>query len=667
MNYKYQIAYNIIGTILFSLIQLMLPVAAQNQKSKDIGKIEMKNSGEKCQFTGHFSSIESIDISPDGKSFITASGDNHIKLWDISTGKLIHTFKDTGNNALISSDGQNIISASNDTIKLWDISTGKLIRSLTGHSDRITSLDISKDGKTLISGSWDKNIQLWDISTGKLIRRLRGHSESVNAAIITPDGNTVISGSFDKTIKFWDIKAAREIRTIKGDFDGVTQLVISRDGKTLFSGSYDSNIKVWDTETGKEIRTLKGHFGNIESLTISSDGSTLVSTAWDNTIKLWDVNTGKLLRTFGEPRKKSESSKSFPKNFPSGIFSIIYSRSQNNKIAISPDGNTLVTGGNGIQIWDVKTGKEIHKIQGHYDGFGFVSISPDNRTLISINSDETINIWDKSTAIKIRSIKDKWVNSIAISPDGNTLVSGSWDDKPVKIWDIKTGKLIQTFADIGVDAVAMTPDGNTLITSHGEVKLRDIRTGKLLHKLNNSFSVSSIVVSQDGKYLLTNNSGSEVILWDIQTGKSIRTLQETNIDEYYYKDELKNIISVSYIAISPDSRIVAIGYSDDKIVLQDTNTGKIIHTLNSQVGATFNLAISPDGNTLVSSGYNNNIQIWDIQTGKLIHTLEAHLYTISSLAISPDGKTLVSSSYDNTMKMWDINSGKLLNTFCNSK
>ncbi|MBF2016340.1 MAG: hypothetical protein IGS23_14285 [Rivularia sp. T60_A2020_040] len=149
MNYKYQIAYNIVGTILFSLIQLILPVAAQNQKSKNIDKIEVKNSGGKCQFTGHFSSIESIDISPDGKSFITASGDNHIKLWDISTGKLINTFYSAGNNALISSDGQNIISASNDTIKFWNISTGKLIRTFAGHSDGVASLDISKDGKTL--------------------------------------------------------------------------------------------------------------------------------------------------------------------------------------------------------------------------------------------------------------------------------------------------------------------------------------------------------------------------------------------------------------------------------------------------------------------------------------------------------------------------------------
>jgi predicted NACHT family NTPase len=233
-NYKYKIAYRIAGTVLFSLAQFMLPVAAQINSSNEMHKTQVESSTRRCQFPRHFDSIESVDISSDGKKFISASRDNTIKLWDVSTGKLLRTFKGTGYRGLLSPNGKIIISASYDnTIKLWDVFSGNLLRTLAGHSDSITSLTISQDNKMLVSSSWDKSIKIWDISTGKLIRRLRGHSEWVNSAIISPDGATVISGSSDKTIKLWDIKKKREIRTLKGSFDGVSSVAISQGKRIL--------------------------------------------------------------------------------------------------------------------------------------------------------------------------------------------------------------------------------------------------------------------------------------------------------------------------------------------------------------------------------------------------------------------------------------------------
>lgn len=570
-DYKYKSAYGIVVSVLFYLSQFVLPVAAQIKNSTEMDKTQTEISANPCRLTGHFHSINSVNITPDGKIFISASGDNNIKFWDLYTGKLIRTFQGAGYRGLMSPDGKILISASHDeTIKLWDINTGKLIRTLEGHSDLIQSLAISQDGKILISGSWDKTIKLWDISTGKLIRTLRGHSEWVNSAIITPDGATVISGSSDKTIKLWDIKTAKEIRTFgKGHFDGVSALAISADGKTFLSGSYDSTIKVWDIKTGKEIRTLKGHSDTIESLAISSDGNTLVSGAWDTTIKLWDIKTGKLLRTFGKPIRKLQLS-SLPKNPPSGT--IITDAGSPTTIAISPDGNTIVSASNSnIQLWDIKTGQQIHNIEGHRNWFYFVAMTPDNQTLVSLNSDASINLWNVRTKKKIRSIKDSWVRSVAISPDGNTLVSGGWGDKALKLWDIHTGKLIRTFEDNGVNSVAISPDGTILISSHGEtIKLRDIRTGKLLHTLKgHSFSVNAIcaqrssgaiAISKNSSTLVSSSIGDEIILSDMRTGKPIRTLKETTVEEW--ENNTSRVSPVISISISPDGRTVASGYGD---------------------------------------------------------------------------------------------------------
>ena len=159
--------------------------------------------------------------------------------------------------------------------------------------------------------------------------------------------------------------------------------------------------------------------------------------------------------------------------------------------------------------------------------------------------------------------------------------------------------------------------------------------------------------------------GDEILLWDMQTGKLIRTLKKTNIDEFYDTNKnINNIISVTSATISPNGRIVASGYSDGTIKLQDSETGNNIYTLKGHDDGVSALAISPDGNTLVSTSQDKNIKIWDISQRKLIHTLSGHLHNISSVDISPDGKTLVSGSWDNTMKEWNISTGKLLNTFC---
>ncbi len=261
--------------------------------------------------------------------------------------------------------------------------------------------------------------------------------------------------------------------------------------------------------------------------------------------------------------KELELSDSSPKNPPSGTFSIVY-RGSPTKVAISPDGNTIVTANSDIQLWDIETGQQTHTIEGNFDWFQYVAISPDNKSLVSLNSDNTINLWDFLTNKKIWSIKESWVRSVAISPDGNTLVTGSWGDKTIKLWNLQTGKLTRAFEDTGVNNVAISPDGTILISSHGEIiKLRDILTGKVLQTLQgHSFSVNAIAISKNNVTLVSSSVGDEIILWDLHTGKLIRTLKENTVEI----GNPESAISVTSITISPDSKTVVSGYVDGTII-----------------------------------------------------------------------------------------------------
>ncbi|MEH2001549.1 MAG: hypothetical protein V7L00_22875, partial [Nostoc sp.] len=139
--------------------------------------------------TGHNDSVEAVAIAPDGKTAVSASRDN--------------------------------------TLKLWDLQTGKEISTLTGHNDSVEAVAITPDGKTAISGSDDNTLKLWDLQTGKEISTLTGHNDSIEAVAITPDGKTAISASRDNTLKLWDLQTGKEISTLTGHNDSIEAVAIT--------------------------------------------------------------------------------------------------------------------------------------------------------------------------------------------------------------------------------------------------------------------------------------------------------------------------------------------------------------------------------------------------------------------------------------------------------
>jgi WD40 repeat protein len=243
--------------------------------------------------SGHSDWVNSVAISPDGRTLASGSHDKTIKIWNLATGEQIRTLSGHSYSVYsvaISPDGRTLASGSRDkTIKIWNLATGEQIRTLSGHSDWVNSVAISPDGRTLASGSEDNTIKIWNLATGEQIRTLSGHSSDVNSVAICPDGRTLASGSSDNTIKVWNLATGELIRTLSGHSDWVESVAISPDGRTL-AGSSDNTIKVWNLATGELIRTLSGHSDSVLSVAISPDGRTLASGSGDKTIKIWRVS-----------------------------------------------------------------------------------------------------------------------------------------------------------------------------------------------------------------------------------------------------------------------------------------------------------------------------------------------------------------------------------------
>lgn len=225
---------------------------------------------------------------------ISGSSDKTIKLWNLSTGEVIHTLSGHSGSIIslaISPDGQIIFSGSIDeTIKLWSLNTGEFLRTLAGHQGAVGSLAVSPDGQTLFSGSWDETIKLWNLSTGKVERAIAGHSGAVNSLVISPEGQTLFSDSIDDRIKLWQISTGEELSPLSGNSIHISSLAISPNGQLLFGGSIDETIKIWLARTRELLCSLTGHSDFVRSLAIAADGKTLVSGSNDTTIKIWQCD-----------------------------------------------------------------------------------------------------------------------------------------------------------------------------------------------------------------------------------------------------------------------------------------------------------------------------------------------------------------------------------------
>jgi WD40 repeat protein len=263
-------------------------------------------------------SIYSVDFSPDGKYALGGCSDKTLKLWDISTGKEIRTFKghsDWVRSVAFSPDGKYALSGSDDgSIKLWEVSTGKKVKTFNWHNTDVYSVAFSPDGKKIVSSGRDytimdkfrrvpvgeHTIKVGDISDGKVKITFKGHSNRIWSVAFSPDSKYILSGSSDRTMKLWDISTEKESATFRNHSDGISSVVFSKTGLYAFSGSWDNTLKLWEISTKSEMRTFMGHSEGALSVMLTPDYKYAMSGSRDGTTRIWNIATGKEIAQFIE-------------------------------------------------------------------------------------------------------------------------------------------------------------------------------------------------------------------------------------------------------------------------------------------------------------------------------------------------------------------------------
>ncbi|KIJ47890.1 hypothetical protein M422DRAFT_205787, partial [Sphaerobolus stellatus SS14] len=327
---------------------------------------------------------------------------------------------------------------------------------------------------------------------------------------------------------------------------------------------------------------------------------------------------------------------------------------------------------------------EILRFKAHTSDVSSVAFSPDGQYIVSGSHDKTVRLWNIQTGEAVGmpfEAHTEWVTSVAFSPDGKYVVSGSYD-KTMRLWGVPSGDHIgKPFQGhtAHVHAVAFSPEGLYLVSgdSDGTIHLRSVQTSEVIKSFGGqTWGVNSLVFSPDGCLIVSGSK--DIRIWSVQTGE---------ITQGQRKSHKGHTGNVSSVVFSPDGQYIASGSADTTIQVWSLITWKAVgRPLEGHAGCVKAVTFSPDGQYIasgsndmtvrlwsvqtggsqhlpeyiVSASHDRTLYLWNLQSGKAVKMFQGHTKSISSVAFSPDGHYIVSGSDDKTVCLWSVNTGKAM-------
>jgi len=645
-------------------------------------------------FYGAGSDASHVAFSRDGMR-IFADDIGGANLWDASNGTLIRRFSGHSGwvrSGALSPDGTKVLTGSEDaTAKLWNVADGTLIRTF-GNGGNVLSVSFSPspDGVKVLTGSTDRTAKVWDASSGTLLLTLSGHTDALDSAAFSSDGTMILTGSWDQTAKLWDATSGTLLRTFSGHASSLLDAVFSPDGTKVLTASGDTTARLYTTSDSTCIRTFSGHIGPISSAAFSPDGNELLTgSMWASTAHLWNASSGTLIRTF------------------------ISSGGNTNWASFSRDGNKVLTGTYGTIVEDYNNGRASLWSRSSGDliwkhwGAGPVAYSPTGSFVARVAISSTIEILDGSSGTLINSWSGSWPYSVAFSPEGTRIVTGSASFDEVRIWDVPDGNLIRTFSvtSFGASSVAFSPDGTRVLAGgYGDptARLWNALDGTLIRTITPgnpvTEAIGSVAFSPDGTKALLGTcsvyqgltpgqaSGS---LWDLSNGSLIRRFQRhtRTVSSVAFSQDGSKMVTASYdgtariwnmpgaapsllghnraaiaVAGSADLARVATLHKDNQANVWGGVDGALFRTFSGRMAQIRCVALASSG-TLFVTGEDTVAKLWDLGSSLPIRLFEGHVGAINAVVLSRDTTRLLTTSDDGMAVLWNTGTGAATQLF----
>jgi serine/threonine-protein kinase len=519
------------------------------------------------RIVGFFSEGRPMAFSRDGTLLAVGGKHGIVKLWDTSTWREVLSFPAFPEVAKVAGYAQIFslafradkrvlattgyqggeLAKKENFIKLWDVATGKLLHTLAGHSNWVMWLDFAPQGTRLASASRDGTVRIWDTQPPGELRVLAGPPGSIDHVAFSPDGSQVACVSNSSHARAWltatgkelytriangvafpqdrgavtiahfkterlDMKDAatdKLLQTFPFDkFPGAACFALTPDGRMLVTGHLEGAVRFWDVQTGKETSPLAPPVGAAQHLHFTPDAQRLIVTYADGSARLWNCAT-----------LKSELQ-------VDGI-------AKEGRLAVSPSGQGMVVPAaeeSALRIINFDQGKEVKRLK--VPPAALWGFTPNNARIVlgGGNTLHLVRVLPSEQITDFRVPHPQGMTGVAITPDSEHALSCSWGSGTLYLTDLKTGDQVREyFPDSRGDGqgVAISPDGRRAAAwlRAGGVKLFDLIDGDdsaitvLEGTLLRDGKPISLTFSADGKLFATVAANEQVVVFDAPTGQ----------------------------------------------------------------------------------------------------------------------------------------------------
>jgi WD40 repeat protein len=590
----------------------------------------------------HSGAIRCVAYSPDGTVLASSGADYVTRLWDPTSGKLLHQYKQYSDALAFSPDSKTLATFAAGQITLLDVATGK-----PGHvlkpalAEGLHSLVFTADGQTLATATTLERgevveLSRWDVQTGALrgnVRLPKGLNRGVLAADSQAAGKAVFFTFADTVITSWSPETGKPQREFRGHTKAVVCLAASASGQTLASFALDGSIRLWDAAAGKQAHTWPCAVYPCQ-LVFSTDGRRLAGMPTTGELPVWDVATGTELVKI--------------KDFKTACCAALTPK----RLAIGVQ--------NAVRTWDIVKGKAIPEAPGHSHAVRSVAFSPDSKTLASGGDEGAVYLWPRLDGAKPQLLADDLghVYEVLFAP-GRRLVAAR-SAMGIALWDVGTGKLVGKRQSTGY--AAFLPDGKTLlIAGYWSLEWWLFDTDKartydeppdFADLLSGFFHTTTL--SPDGKTLIQlagTHSGNRIMaVRDALSGKYQPPLL---IDD-------KELLGFNRVLFAPDGATMILVSPPEaprghRVLLFDVATSKVLRS-SAKLGNHHPTctALSPSGHLLAVGHDDGSVTLVEAATAAVCLRFGGHSGEINEIAFSPDGKLLATASEDGTILLWDM-------------